>query len=95
MAGQNQNMAPMWEKLMKNVDLGEPTSFLDHVHLGCTQRGCKPNESIVEEHAKMFESRISDGANEKLPGWEKPHAKTSRKNSNQCESCQKFAHKLS
>ena len=25
----------------------------------------------------MFESRISAGATEKLPGWEKPHAKTS------------------
>ena len=24
----------------------------------------------------MFESRISAGATEKLPGWEKPHAKT-------------------
>ena len=26
-----QNRAPMWEKLMKNVDLDEPTSFLDLV----------------------------------------------------------------
>ena len=86
----------------------------------------------------MFESRISAGATEKLPGWEEPHEKTvarvlrhgrtcskmrcailwigqtrkwsnctkfqalawmiinaSRKNSNQLESCQKFADKLS
>ena len=28
-----QNMAPVWEKLMKLVDLGEPTSFLDHVYI--------------------------------------------------------------
>ena len=31
-AGKKQNMAPMWKKLMKNVDLDEPTSFLDHVY---------------------------------------------------------------
>ena len=36
--------------LMKFVDLGEPTSFLDHVYLGCIQRECKPNESIIDEY---------------------------------------------
>ena len=36
------------KKLMKNVDLDETTSFLDHVYLGCTQRECKPNEIIIE-----------------------------------------------
>ena len=51
---------------MKMVDLGEPTSFLGHVYLGCTQRAC-----ITDEYKKMFESRISSGATEKLPGWEK------------------------
>ena len=63
---------------MKLVDLGEPTSFLDHVYLGCTQRECKSNENIIEDCKKMFESRISAGATEKLPGWEKPHAKNRR-----------------
>ena len=76
MAGKKQNMAPVRKKLMKPVDLGEPTSFLDHVHLGCTQRECKPNESIIEKYRRMFESRIFAGATEKLQGWEKPHAKT-------------------
>ena len=42
----------------------------------CTQRECKPHEPIIEQYKKMFESRISAGATEKLPGWEKPHAKT-------------------
>ena len=37
-------------KLMKLIDLGEPMSFLDHVHLGCTQREC------IEENKKIFES---------------------------------------
>ena len=76
MGERKQNVAPMWKKWMELVDLGEPTSFLDHVCLGRTQRECKPNEIIIEEHTKMFESRISAGAIEKSPGWEKPHAKT-------------------
>ena len=58
------------------MDLDEPTSVLDHVYLGCTQRDCKPNEIIFEECTKMFEPRISAGATEKLPGCERPHAKT-------------------
>ena len=57
---------------MTLVDLGEPTPFLDHVYLGCTQRECKSNENMIEEYKKMFGSRI--GATEKLLGWEKPHA---------------------
>ena len=44
--------------------------------LDCTQRECKPNETIIERYTKMFESHISAGATEKLPVWEKPHAKT-------------------
>ena len=76
MAGKKQNLAPMWKKLMKNVDMDEPTSFLDHVYLGCTHRECKPNETIIEQYTKMFESRISAGAAEKFPGWKKPHART-------------------
>ena len=78
MNGRNQNMAPMWKTFMKLIDLEEPTSFLDHVrvYLGCTQRECKPNETVIDEDRKMVESRISPGATEKLPGWEKPHAKT-------------------
>ena len=48
----------------------------DHVCLGCTQRQCKSNESIIEENKKMFESRISARATEKVPVWETSHAKT-------------------
>ena len=75
-AGKKQNMAFMWKKEMKNVDPDEPNSFLDHVHLECTQRECKPSEIISEEKTKMFESSISAGATEQLPVWEKPQAKT-------------------
>ena len=77
MDGKKQNSAPMWKKLMKNVDVEEPTSCLDHVYSGCTQRECNTNEKIIGQYNKMFESRISAGATEKLPGWDKPRAKTS------------------
>ena len=51
----------------KEVDLGEPTSELDHVYLECTQRQCKINKDIVNNYKIMFDSRISGGAKEKLP----------------------------
>ena len=76
MAGRKHNLNPMWKKLMKLVDLGELRSFRDHVYLGCTQRECKWNESIIDENRKVFESRIAAGATEKPPGWENPHANT-------------------
>ena len=41
LVGKKKNIDPMWKLLMKQVDFGEPTSFLDHVYLGCTQRQCK------------------------------------------------------
>ena len=43
---------------MKNVDLDEPTSLIDHEDLGCSQRECKPNEVVFNEYKEMFESRI-------------------------------------
>ena len=51
----------------KDVDLGEPTSFLDHVYLGCTQRECQISKDMVDNYRTMFESRISAGATEKIP----------------------------
>ena len=63
-----QKKAPMWKELMKDGDIEEPTSFLDHVYsgctqrackpnvyLGCTQRECKPNEKIFDAYRHMFE----------------------------------------
>ena len=58
---------PMWKVLNKEVDLGEPTSFLDHVYLECTQRLCEIRKDIVDNCRTMFESRISAGGVEKLP----------------------------
>ena len=58
------------------VDIDEPTSFLDHLFFGCTQRACETNETAMEHDTKMFESRISAGTREKLLGRRKTHAQT-------------------
>ena len=67
LAGKKQNIDPIWKVLNKEVVLGEPTSFLDHVYLECTQRQCQISKDIVDNYRNMFESRISAGATEKLP----------------------------
>ena len=66
LAGKKQNMGPTWRILMNDGDLGEPTSFLDHGYLGCTQRECQISKDIVDNYRSMFESRISVRT-EKLP----------------------------
>ena len=65
LAGKKQKIDPMWKVLNKEVDLGEPTSFLDHVYLGCTQRQCEISKDVFDNYRNMFESRISAGATEK------------------------------
>ena len=67
LAGKKQNIDPMWKVLNTEVDLGEPTSFLDHVYFGCTQRQCEMSKDLVDNYRTMFESRISAGTTEKLP----------------------------
>ena len=78
MSGKKQNIVSHVEEIDENVDLDDPTLFLDHFYLGCTQRECKSNEIIVDEHRRMFESRISAGATDKLPGWENTSRKDGR-----------------
>ena len=62
-AGKKQNIDPMWKVLMKYLDVGKPTSFLDHVSLGRTQRKCQTSKDIVD----TYRIQISAGATEKLP----------------------------
>ena len=67
LAGEKQNINPTWKLLMKDVDLGEPASFLDHVYLGCTHRECQISKDIVDNYKSTFESRISAEAMDKIP----------------------------
>ena len=63
---------------MEDVDLGEPTSFLVHENLGCSQRECQISRDLVANYREMLESRISAGAKENLPtrASGKPDAET-------------------
>ena len=67
LAGKKQNINPTWKVLNKEVDLGEPTSFLHHAYLECIQRQCEISKDIVDNYRTMSETRISAGATEKLP----------------------------
>ena len=66
LAGKKQNLDPMWKLRNKEVDLGEPTSFLDHVFMVCTQRQCQISEDIVDNYRTMFESQISAGGSREI-----------------------------
>ena len=59
---------------MQEVNLDEPTSFLDHVYLVRIQRECEKSKDIVDNYRTMFESRIFAGARGKLPCSGKPDA---------------------
>ena len=48
LAGKKQNLVPMCKVLNNEVDLGEPTSFPDHVYLGCAQTQCEKSKDIVD-----------------------------------------------
>ena len=58
-----QNMAPMWKKLTKHIDiLTNQLHFLIAYTWDALNGERKPNESIINEYEEMFESRISAGA---------------------------------
>ena len=54
MAGKKTNFDPIWKLLNKEVELGEPTSFLDHVYLDCTQRQCE----ISNKHCGQLQNHV-------------------------------------
>ena len=57
----------MWKLLNKEVDLGEPTSFLDHVYLGCTQRQCEVSQRCCGQLQNHVRIENFSGGVEKLP----------------------------
>ena len=67
LVGKKHNIDPMWKVLNKEVDLGEPTTFLDHVYLGCTPRQSQISKDTVDNYRTMFESKISEERVDKLP----------------------------
>ena len=55
----------------ENVDLGELIPLQDQENLACTQRDCKTDRRIVQEHRKLFESLLSAGTAKPVPGWKR------------------------
>ena len=70
LTGKKQNLDPMWKVLNKEVDLGEPTSFLDHVYLDCTQRKCE----IKQRYCGQLQNhvRIANFRGEKQKSFHSP-----------------------
>ena len=55
LAGMTENIEPTWKISMKDVDLGEPTSFLDHVlFVGCTQRKCQIRKDVLANYRDRY-----------------------------------------
>ena len=47
--------------------MGEPTSFLDHVYLGCTQKQCEISKDIVDNYRPCLNHEFPRERTEKLP----------------------------
>ena len=77
LSGKKQNIDPMWTVLMKHIDLGEPTTFFDHVQLGCTQRECETSKEIVNNLQKYVRIQNFCRSNRKIPGLRKSDANIS------------------
>ena len=50
----NKTLIRCGKVLNKEIDLGEITSFLEHVYFGCTQRQCQVSKDIVDNYRTMF-----------------------------------------
>ena len=74
--GRHKRGNPVWDVLMKQVDLGEPRSLLDQEYLGCTQRECKPIKNIVQTRKDLLKSLISAGTFKQLLSWERCPTRT-------------------
>ena len=68
MARKKQNLAPMWNKLMKNVDIDEPHFFL--IMCTCVARNESANQikKSLNNEGRCFESRFSAGGTENYRG---------------------------
>ena len=66
----------MWDKWMKQVDIGQSTSLLDLIYVGCTQRECKPILKLIQEKKDLLESLIPTCTIKQVPDWERSHVNT-------------------
>ena len=64
LAGSKQNISPTWKIQVRDVELGEPTSFLTMCIWVALEE--KSSKDILDSYRSMFECRIFWGAMEKL-----------------------------
>ena len=57
----------MWKVLKNEVDLGDPTSFFDHVYMGCIQDNAKQAKILWTITEPCLNPEIPAKATEKLP----------------------------
>ena len=80
MDGKNQDLAPVWTNWRKKWILTKPHHFCTmciwdvlSVNANRMKQSLNNYEDAI---TKMFESHVTAGAAEKLPGWQRPHAQT-------------------
>ena len=54
MVGAAENLKPMWQQLMKSIDLEPPIALQSNVYLGCKQEPEVPNAIAVQQKADIF-----------------------------------------
>ena len=77
LAGKKQNIDPVWNVLMKQVDLGEPTSFLDYVYLGVHKENAKRARILLTIIKVCSNPRFLQEIRTKLPSSGRPDANIS------------------
>ena len=55
--------------LHKEVELGDPTSFLDHVYLGCNQTHCETRKHIVDHYSITLEPKFPQEKRRNYHAW--------------------------
>ncbi len=80
MAGNANNISPMWAKLKQDLALEDPVPFNDATYLGCTQKSSPVCQKTVEDKKELFDRLLKvDRKLEKLPEQQEPRAKAKAK----------------
>ena len=54
MVGKSEDVGSVWKTLQNDIDLAEPTSLLNQVFLGCTQREAEVDQEAVQSETDLF-----------------------------------------
>ena len=54
MVGKRENLADMWNKIRRDIDLEPETELVENVYLGCNQREVQPELQWLSEKNDLF-----------------------------------------